>query len=87
MNDSYNGAHGSAIRLMVQDHVDQGDQAITHLLVHIQLAENLGRIQQVLVVVDPICPGKIPMRLAFCYRDRECRSRYRPRLAGRTSSH
>lgn len=68
MNDSCNGTHGSAITVMVQDHVDQGDQAITHLLVHIQFAENLGRIQQVLVVVDPTCPEKIPMKLAFCYR-------------------
>ena len=28
----------------------------TDLLVHVQLAENLGRIQKVLVLVDPICP-------------------------------
>lgn len=28
----------------------------TNLLVHVQLAENLSRVQQVLVIVDPITP-------------------------------
>jgi hypothetical protein len=36
----------------------------TDLLVHVQLAENLGRIQKVLVLVDPICPKTT--RLAVC---------------------
>lgn len=60
---------------------------ITNLLVHIQLAENLGRIQQVLVVVDPIVPEKNILRLAFAAGTGECGGRHGRRVAGRTSSH
>ena len=47
MNDSYEYEFG-------QSAISADRSAIkTHLLVHIQLAENLGRIQEVLVIVDP----------------------------------
>lgn len=42
---------------------------MTHLLVHIQLAENLGRIQQVLVVVDPKDTKKIDVSLTDAIAD------------------
>jgi hypothetical protein len=34
-------------------HRARSDGAVTHLLVHVQLAEDLGRVQQMLVIVDP----------------------------------
>jgi hypothetical protein len=53
--------NGSVTKLMTKARGDPSkNTAKTNLLVHIQLAENLGRIQQVLVVVYPIYPERIP---------------------------
>jgi hypothetical protein len=55
--------------------------------VYIQLAENLGRIQQVLVVVDPIVPEKISSDQSFVAGIGNAEAGIGEGWAGRTSSH
>jgi len=52
MKDSYCARHESVSYVL-----EIAGMRRTDLLVHVQLAENLSRIQQVLVLVDPVIPS------------------------------